>query len=90
MTENTVLLELKEYNKLRDFYYGIREGKYVQIDFYHDKVYYIKENDILKDLKLEIKRQSKELRLWKKPQEKSIEDIRVMSIWQFLKWRKDN
>jgi len=87
MTENTVLLNVEKYNELRDFYNGINEGKFVTIDSCYSRVYYIEEKEVLESLKNKIGRLEKELNNFKKPNEKTINDVKKMSLWQFLKWR---
>jgi len=87
MTENTVLLNVEEYNRLRDFWNGLEEGKFVSIDYYHNRVYYMKETEVLEKLKDRIAEQKKELNSYKKPNEKTVEDVKKMSLWQFVKWR---
>jgi len=93
MQENTVLLNVEKYNRLRDFYIGIKEDKFVGIDSYDGSVYYPKEKHIIKTLDDRIKSLEKELIGYKHPvksKTKTIDDVKKMSLWQFLKWRNKN
>ena len=87
MTKNTVLLNLENYNELRDFYNGINEGKFVTVDSYYSRIYYYEEKEVLETLKTKIGKLEKELKTFKKPNEKTIDDVKEMSLLQFLKWR---
>lgn len=93
MEANTVLLQTEEYNRLRDFYKGIQEDKFVQIysdHHYRYTVYYRTEKEVLKSLKDENKVLKKQLNQLKNPNEKNLEQIKNMSLWEFIKWRKNN
>ena len=88
MIENTVLLSVEKYNELRDFYNGINEGKFVFVDSYYSRIYYSEEKEVLETLKNMIGKLEKELKTFKKPNQKTIDDVKKMSLLQFLKWRK--
>ncbi len=91
METNTVLLPVEEYNRLRDFYNGIEDGKFVSVRWWpNGSVYYVSEKDVLINLKDQIEKLEKELKSFTDPDEKSIDDVKGMSIWQFIKWRKKN
>ena len=87
MTENTVLLNVEKYNELRDFYNGINEGKFVIVDYHYSRIYYAEEKEVLETLKNKLDKLQKELNTFKNPNEKTIDDVKKMSLWQFLKWR---
>ena len=87
MTENTVLLSLARYNELRDFYNGIKEGKFMVVDSYCNNIYYLEEKEVIQSLKNDLRKLQKEYYALKRPDEKTIDDVKKMSLWQFLKWR---
>lgn len=96
MEKNTVTISLEDYNDLRDFRMEMTESSKVAIfgnEYPHSKLRFVtkdqavielaKETDILKAENSRLMRQL----LSQNPQGKSINDIKKMSIWQFLKWR---
>ena len=87
MTANTVLLNVQTYNDLRDFFIGINEGKYVVINSYSGTIYYAKEKEVLKTLKNKIDKLQNKLNTLKNHNEKTIDEVKKMSLFQFLKWR---
>ncbi len=61
MEANKVVLELKDYNILRDFYNGMNKGSYVKIRYdyigngvYSEVIHTLKESEVVKDLSKEI------------------------------------
>lgn len=88
MTEDTVLLSLKKYDELSIFYNGINEGKYVCVSNYFGSIHYLEEKDVIRVVKDRAEKLEKELDAYKKPNEKTLDDVKGMSLWQFLKWRK--
>ena len=87
MKENTVLLKVEKYDHLRDFYKGINDGKFAYVNYRYGNIYYMEETEILESLKREINKLKESLNKYEKPEEKNINQVREMSILQFLKWR---
>ncbi len=86
MKTNTVLLDIIEYNMLRDFYNGINEGKFVCIEGYSsDSIYYMTEPETLNVLKKRIKYVQNEVSELKSLNRKYKNDLKRMSIWGFIK-----
>jgi len=90
MERNTVLLEVSEYNKLRDFYRGIEEDRFVRIECYGETIYYAEETEIMAGLKTTIERLEFKLKsyLHPVPPKVNINDVKKMSYREFRKWRK--
>lgn len=90
MERNTVLLDLGEYNELRDFFEGINGDKFVIIDHYDGNIYYKKESVVLFELKADINSLKRELYSCRHPEESEEKEIdfKKMSIWQFIKWKR--
>ena len=89
--ENTVTIEINEYNKLRDFYKGITEKKYVEIDSWSGKVYFYKESEIIENSYKVLKDMSdyndslaKEFKKFREEHSK----FKTKSLWSFLKLKK--
>lgn len=98
METNTVNLNLRTYNRLRDFEKNIKENNSISLNSYNSDNeyrnywYYTqsemvkmigKENNILMDKINDLERQ-----LAGEPKEMTLRDVRKMSIWQFIKWRR--
>ena len=90
MQNNTVILDLKEYNRLTEFEKEIKSGKKIVITNYsHLKsIEYVTDSEIASRLNKEIEdmeiindRNIKQLSL----KIKEIEDLKNLSIWQFIK-----
>tara|TARA_R110000796_G_scaffold116035_1_gene228456 strand:- start:225 stop:515 length:291 start_codon:yes stop_codon:yes gene_type:complete len=93
MEANTVILQTKEYNRLRDFYKGIQEDKFVQVysNYFHEsEIFYRTEKEVVMRLKQRNEALKKELDKLKNPKEKNLEQVKNMSLWEFIKWRKNN
>lgn len=98
MEKGTVTLSLREYNQLRDFMTEIKKGKTVFYfsDYCSNAIHqgqFVTENTAVKIIAEEnagltktINKQTIELAGSKPPT--TIEDVSIMSIWQFIKWRK--
>ena len=94
MEKNTVLLSVEDYNELRDFQKKTSEG---YIEVYGNcglRTYYTTKDEAFK----EITAHNKELQdkiyelndeIAGKPKGKTLKDVKGMSIWQFIKWRKN-
>jgi ribosomal protein L9 len=101
MDKNTVVLDLEEYNKLRDFKEGIEKGNSFTVYWgsgyagYKYKV--VTTDEVVKQIMEANNNINKEknnliqqLYNCQHPESKvfTVEDIKKMSIWKFLKWRK--
>jgi hypothetical protein len=90
MEKDTVLLDVKKYNELRDFKQKIEEGKTIVIFSgwnYYRKDFITTEKaveEIAEANKL-LQKENEELR---KTKEITLNDIKKMSYWEFRKWRK--
>ena len=98
METNTVLLSLKDYNELRDFEKKISEG-YIEVYgncglriHYTTKDGAIKEiatyNKDLKDRAEELEGKISRLK-YPKMFNPTNDDVKKMSIWQFIKWKRN-
>lgn len=92
MKTNTVILDLEEYNFLRDFHKGIVEGEIVHVYSHmgYRLAHYVSDNEQIENLKDEIVRleeQNDKLRNESQKINPTVIEIREMSIWQFIKWR---
>lgn len=87
MEKDTVLLSVEQYNELRDFKKKIEEGftfTISTIGYYNMQFITIDETigrivEVNKGLQSQIEHLRKEL---------PIHEIKKMSVWQFLKWKK--
>ncbi|WP_159522919.1 hypothetical protein [Sunxiuqinia indica] len=102
MDKNTVLLSVEDYNALRDFKKEITDGN-VLVEYYSFGFgvssrtrYYTndevakelhKKNDNLKNKIKDLENRIKDLEN-PKPKETTIDEIKKMSVWQFLKWKR--
>jgi len=88
MAKDTVTLSIEEYNRLRDFETDIKEGKVLLYSsgFFDDKVWIYTKEDAISFLLEENKSLGNEIDELRK--EKTPSQLKKMSIWQFLKWRK--
>jgi hypothetical protein len=102
MDKNTVLLSVDDYNKLRDFKKKITDGK-ILVDYqflggvYRNEVRYYTDDKVIEELHLRNKSLKEEIKYLQnrindlqnpKPKETTIDEIKKMSVWQFLKWKK--
>ena len=92
METNTVLLDVKTYNGLRDFKREIEEGKTLRIQGhgYYSQEFVTTEKaiEIIAELNQSLSKEIERLRNINKPKETTFEDIKQMSYWEFRKWRK--
>ena len=98
MDKNTVVLDLEEYKKLRDFKEAIEKGNSFVVYWGSYTGYnvvttdeavkqLIKANNEINEQKNKLAQQ---LYNCQHPESKvfTIEEVKTMSIWKFLKWRK--
>lgn len=96
MEKNTVTISLEDYNDLRDFKKEMAESSKVAIFGHRYEPYNLrfvtkdqavielaKEIDVLMDENSQLRQQLN----YERQQLKPLNDIKKMSIWQFLKWR---
>jgi hypothetical protein len=92
MEKNTILLDLKEYDKLRDFKKNIEQNKTLKVHYcYNDNYKEIYNWTILttEEAIKEILKDNKTLKeALEHKKDIDLEDVKKMSIWKFLKWRK--
>lgn len=85
MAKDTVTLSIEEYNRLRDFEREVKSGKVLSIAMgFSTFINYYTENSIIECLIND----NNELRKDRLYNGKTIYDVKKMSIWEFLKWRK--
>ena len=98
METNTVLLSLNDYNELRDFQKKISEG---YIEVYGNsglRIYYTTKDEVIKEIAAHNKdltdkigelggkiSRLKHLEMFKPTND----DFKKMSIWQFIKWKRN-
>lgn len=102
MDKNTVLLSVEDYNALRDFKKKITDGN-VLVEYYSfgigesSTTSYYTSDEVAKELhkknynlKQEIEEFEKKIKELEntKQKETTIDEIKKMSIWQFLKWKR--
>ena len=88
MQKDTVILSIEEYNELRDFKKEIENGKTLILStgFYGTKLFFYTKDEAIKlliDASKDLEEENESLR-----KEKPTSQVKRMSIWQFLKWRK--
>ena len=98
METNTVNLNLRTYNRLRDFEKNMQENNTIKIDnYYSDNDYkqnwYYSQSEMVKGIEkanktLADKISDLERQLSGEPKKITIKNVKGMSIWQFIKWRK--
>lgn len=93
MEKDTVLLAVEKYNELRDFKQKIEEGYTLIIasdNYYYDRRFITTDKAIeeVVSANKELQKQIEDLRNGNSKKELPISEIKRMSIWQFLKWRK--
>ena len=100
MEKNTVLLDLKTYNRLRDFHTEVTKGKipsYVLMDTARWCQHFYTKDEAIKNLmndneamETKIDSLQTEIAKLKYPErvKPDLKDVKKMSIWQFIKWRK--
>jgi len=85
---NIVMLDIKDYNKLRDISLAINEDELIGLDLQYDRVYCLNKNDTLISMQAKIddlKRELYELKTVKHP---NLKDIKKMSLFEFFKWKR--
>ena len=98
MEKDTVILNLQDYNELRDIKKAVDNKKkifgwlggmadYVFVDEEDFEKAFVKENEHLNE---EIKRLRGKIYNLQHPKksELSLDEIKKMSLWQFLKWKR--
>ena len=93
MKKDTVLLDIKKYNELRDFKQKIEEGKTIVIVSgckYYNKEFITTEKAVeqIAEANKLLQKENEDLRNANKPKEITLNDIKKMSYWEFRKWRK--
>lgn len=92
MEPNTILLDVEKYNELRDFKLNIEKGNtlYVYNNYGHYGAHFITESEAVEKLTKHIKELDDIIDELKNPKTKEIDirEIKRMSIFEFLKWRK--
>lgn len=93
MEKNTVLLDLEDYNELREFKEKTESGLIpvwsgCEMYYYYSKAKAIKK---IVEINNALNKQCQELKdkIAGKPKETTLKDIKKMSIWQFIKWRRN-
>ena len=94
MEKDTILLDLKTYNELRDFQKGIEDGHTYRIGFgrWGTTHVFIGTDEALKEMGEQLKEIQEENYELKNPDEKqpSIDELKSMSWWKFRKWKAGN
>jgi len=85
MERDTVIIDLEDYNRLRDFEKGIGEGRFVYINDFANRVYYAEEVEVIEALKDKVIMLEGRLQ---KIREK--EEEKKRGIWGFLTRAKTN
>ena len=87
--QNTVTIDLHEYNQLRDFRKGITEGQIVSISCYGRSVYYLEKDEVIEELSsINSKLEEKLRNEGKAMQEVIYEDIKYkMNVFQVIYWK---
>jgi len=92
MKNNQVILSLEDYNGLRDFEREIEKGNTFRLwTGWGEELKYISTDETVKEISEINKKLSAEIIELKhkdKSKLKTFNDIKKMSIWQFIKWRK--
>ena len=98
MDKNTIVLDLEEYNKLRDFKEAIEKGNsfFVYSGNYNGYKVVTTDEAVKQLIKINNDNNEQKNKLVQQlyncqhPESKvfTIEDVKTMSIWKFLKWRK--
>ena len=92
MEKNTVNLSVKDYNELRDFNEAIRESRAVHVYLNWDNEFsstlYTESEAVDKIAKVNIELKAAMRKLQNPDIEKSIEEVRRMSLWTFRKWKR--
>jgi len=92
MEKDTVLLNVNDYNKLRDFKKEVESGNTYMINHneWGTSTVFIGTNEVLEEMDKQLKKAEKENYELKNPHTKqpSIEEFRNMSWWQFRKWKR--
>lgn len=105
MKENTVILELYHYDRLRGAYEALEridtgDVACISSGSFSDFYYYYKESEALDKLGAELEELKRDLRSYKEMCEthynakiekvKEISEIKKKSIWQLIKWKYKN
>lgn len=93
MEKDTVLLDVEKYNELRDFKKKIEEGYTLTIAYssYYTDRWYITTAKAVEEVvnaNKELQKQIEDLKSGNTKKDLPISEIKKMSIWKFLKWRK--
>ena len=95
MEKNTVLLSVEDYNELRDFQKKTSEG---YIEVYGNcglRTYYTTKDEAIKEIAAHNKDLKDELYELQNPPPKvepsiiKLRRVKKMSIWQFIKWKRN-
>jgi len=92
MEKNTVTLDLKVYNNLRDLEREVNENNFICRNGY-DWIYSgLKENEVVEILQKKLADANKELHALKYPKEEetTIKDLRQMGLFALIKWKLKN
>ena len=105
MDKNTVILDLDEYNNLkydRVAFEKMKSKNYICFDYNNGvDIYSIKKSKVIEILSVNLKNLAKELKVTEQKlylskhndnvmlNGKSLNDIKKMNIFQFIKWRKN-
>jgi hypothetical protein len=95
MKKNTINLSIKQYNKLRDFKNAIQNNK--SVSFYYnwdggvETIFYTKDEAVkeVSEANKKLKLKINELINSKKNQI-TFEELKKMSLWQFINWKRKN
>lgn len=91
MVKNSVILDIKDYNNLRDFKKGIEEGKLVTIDYYSGEIYSKTESEIVSNLMIEMKEDNSNYRklidIHYNEYKDEIKSIKNLSLWGFIRYK---
>ena len=91
MQKNTVMLDVEKYNELRDFKQKIEEGYTFMVYPGFSYPYVVTTDRALEEIlsiNKQLQNQIEDLKIGNFKKELSVSEIKRMSIWQFLKWRK--
>jgi predicted RND superfamily exporter protein len=97
MDKNTVLLNLNDYNELRDFKTSIENGEFLVaissykngVDFYNHKFKLYTKEEAIKTLTNANNKLIDEIKEFlNSPSYIELDKLRKMSYWEFRKWKK--
>lgn len=92
MEKNTVTLDLKEYNELRDLEKAINANNFICLDNYYNVYRGLNESEVVDILQKKLADVNKELYALKYPKEEetTIKDLRQMGLFALIKWKLRN